>query len=209
MKGNAVKDYVKTDRELEAAASSTAEAIAAHRWHWTLDESNPERVSIREYAREVGRHRRVIGKMAQGYADWTAGAAGGATLSECIERASMSAESEAATEAVAEARGITFKTARQSRPVETRRVREIARERAEQRGTTVEEEAPKVADWIVKSEQAEQRRQDERKERIGLRFVEMEGHLTKAKRALVDALNLSHNVPWGDEERELQDIAAA
>lgn len=67
-----------------------------------------------------------------------------AELAEAITRAQMSAEKEAVVDAVAQAEGVTFNTAR-NRHDEVREVRTIAQERAERRGTSVEEEAPRVA----------------------------------------------------------------
>lgn len=192
---------IQEDHSLEVQSSKASEALMRHRWHWTLDESNSERVPIKTYAREIGKSPRLVAGYAKGYEILKGDA--GVTPSDALERAKMGAETWAATEAVAEARGVQPKTARMDRPVEVRRVREIARERAEKHGTSVEEEAPKVADWLVRSEKAEDSRQAERKERLGLRFVEMEGYLKYAQRKLVDALNMSHDVPWGDEEREL------
>lgn len=197
-------EVVATDHNLEKTATKASEALARHRWHWTLDESNPNRVSIRAYARAVGRSDSTVGPMVSGYAAWSSGArASAGSLPEAIERAGMSAERETVVEAVAQARGLGFKRVRESRPDEVKRVREMARERAERHGTTIEEEAPKVAEWIVKAEVADRNRTEERKQRLGLRFVEMEGHLAAAKRRLTDALNLAHQVPWGTEEREL------
>ena len=45
-----------------------SEELARHRWHWTLDESNPDRVSFSEYAAGVGRHKSQIQSFARGYA---------------------------------------------------------------------------------------------------------------------------------------------
>lgn len=197
---------IATDRRLDENAKRASEDLAKHRWHWTLDESNRDRVSIRAYARGVGRSDKVIGSQVNGYADFVASAnasGGGRTLNEHIERRKMGTETESAAEAVAKARGTGFAQARKARPDEVRRVREMARDRAEINETTVEEEAPKVAEFIVRAEQADRKRTEDRKEKLGLRFVEMEGHLAAAKRKLTDALNLAHAVPWGDEEREL------
>jgi tRNA G10 N-methylase Trm11 len=153
---------IKEDQRLEKQASSASEELARHRWHWTLDTENPKRVPIREYAREVGRSKSVIEGQAKGYANWIGGLAGEASLSESIERAKMSTEKAAVTEAISEARGTSFKHTRATRPTEIRRVREIARERAEKHGTPVEEEAKKVAEWVVKSEKADARNQQGR-----------------------------------------------
>lgn len=191
---------VETDHRLESATESASEALAKHRWHWTLDESNPERVSLRAYAAAVGRSHTTIQRSAQGYLVMVGT---GARATDAIARAQMGAETQAATEAVAEARGVKFDSARRTRPTETRRVRDMARERAERHGTSVEEEAPKVAQSIVRSERVEQRTRDERRERLGLRFVQMEGKLAKAKSALLDALDVARDVEWEAEHREL------
>lgn len=194
---------IESDHRLESTVTKASKALAAHRWHWTLDESNPHRVSIRAYARAVGRDPKTITGHANGYARFVAEGGAALGLNESIERAKMGAETEAATEAVANARGISLGITRKTRYTEVRRVREMARERAEKHGTSVEEEASKAAGWIVKAEKAKTNRQEERKQRLSLRFIEMEGKLHKAKRALTDALNLAHSVPWGDEERQL------
>lgn len=194
------QSVIAADRKFEKASASASEALMELRWHWTLDESNAKRVSIREYARAVGKASTTIKSDANGFALHLER---GTPLTQAREQANMGAETWAATEAVAKARGIQAGTARQDRPVEVRRVREIARERAEQHGTTVEEETRKAADWIVRSETTAARTQADRQKRLGLRFVEMEGELTAAQKRLTNALNLAHSVPWGDEEREL------
>jgi hypothetical protein len=70
---------------LDEKASKASEALAKLRWRWTMDETNSERVSVREYARQVGRARTVVRKMAQGYADWTRGGHGALTTSSLSE----------------------------------------------------------------------------------------------------------------------------
>jgi hypothetical protein len=196
---------VETDHNLEKTASRASEELARHRWHWTLDESNPARVSIQAYARAVGRGKTTVQAQVNGYNEWINDPGGRAeiNLNEATERARMGVEKAAVTEAVAQARGTSFGQTRKTRPDEVRRVREIARERAEEHGTTVEEEAPKVAQWIAKAEKADHARTEERRQKIGLRFVEMEGYLATMKRAGTAALNLAHQVPWGAEEQEL------
>ena len=51
----------------QQASARPSEALAQHRWHWTIDESNPERVSLSEYARSVGRHLSNIAAQVKGY----------------------------------------------------------------------------------------------------------------------------------------------
>lgn len=193
------QSVISTDRKLENASSSASEALMEHRWHWTLDESNPKRVSIREYARAVGKSHVAITRDANAYVLVNAGV----NTSEARERAMMGAETWAATEAVAKARGLQPKTVRMDRPVEIKRVREMARDRAEQHGTTVEEETRKAAQMIVRSEQAAEKEKNSRRKRLGLRFIELEEILQKMRREGVKAVNLAADIDWGDEEREL------
>jgi hypothetical protein len=63
-------DVINEDFMLEGQVSGVTEKLAQLRWHWTLDESNPEAVGVREYARQVGRNDSVIHRMARGYANW-------------------------------------------------------------------------------------------------------------------------------------------
>lgn len=78
---------IAADRRLDDNAKRASEDLAKHRWHWTLDESNPDRVSIRAYARAVGRHHRTISVQANGFSAWVAQPA--APPSEHIERAGI------------------------------------------------------------------------------------------------------------------------
>jgi len=193
---------VQEDQRLETAAEAASEALARHRWHWTIDESNPDRVSIKEYAESVGRASSTINKHANGFAIWR-NRAGAISLSEAIERANMGAEKQTVTAAVATARGVSFHHTRQERPTEIRRVQEIARDRAERHGTTIEEEAPKVAEAIARAERVGIQAKQVRKDRLGLRFIQMEEKLNAVKRSLVEAVNLAHDIEWGHEETEL------
>jgi hypothetical protein len=60
-------EAVRRDRELDEAAET--EPLRAHRWHWTLNTANPDRVAIGEYALAVGLPRSFVFADAQGYAD--------------------------------------------------------------------------------------------------------------------------------------------
>jgi hypothetical protein len=201
-------EVVATDHQLEQIADKAGGQLAKHRWHWTLDESNPDRVPITEYARQIGKPHSAISSQVNGYALWldenmSSAAADARPLHEHVRRANMSSETQAATEAVAKARGTTFRTAEDKRPTEVRRVREWARERAEKHGTTVEDEAPHVAEQIIKQERADARLADERKARLGLRFVKAENILASMYRRGQEALAEMRDVPWDDEQREL------
>jgi hypothetical protein len=100
---------VETDHRLETTAERVTGELAKHRWHWTLDGSNPDRVNVNEYARQVGRDAATIRVMANGYAGFVKDAS--ATLDEHIGKARMSGETAAAATAVAKARGVSPRTA--------------------------------------------------------------------------------------------------
>ncbi|HEY5985124.1 MAG TPA: hypothetical protein VIV12_01895 [Streptosporangiaceae bacterium] len=204
------QEVINTDHQLEEVADRASGQLAKHRWHWTLDESNPYRVTVTEYARQVGRDKSTISTMVNGYATWLdstrVGGAPTRDVQHHIARARMGSETAAAAEAVAKARGIGLSSTRDVRTKahqETRRVREISRQLAEERGTSVEEEAPKVAETIVRAEKAAHASEAERREHTDLRFFEMERYLISAKRELLRAVKLAPQVQWDDEHKEL------
>jgi len=189
---------------LEEIASAADGQLAKHRWHWTLDESNPSRVSVNAYANAVGRDQSTIYVMVNGYARFVMDAS--IELQDHISRARMGGETAAAAEAVAKARGVSLSSVRDSRTKavqDVRRVREISRQLAEERGTSVEEEAPKVAETIAKAEAAQKANDAERAAHADLRFFEMERYLISAKRELMRAVKLAPQVAWDDEQKEL------
>ncbi len=193
---------VEEDHRLEQAADTSHEALAHHRWHHTLDETNPDRVSINAYAKAVARNESTMRRVVKGYAAWRSGGTG-RTLNEEIRMASRSVEVQAATQAVAEAKGTTLGAAERGHRDEIRRVRDTARERAEQRGTTVTDEIPTVAAEREKTRRSNKRLQDERSKRLDARFVEVERHLLESKRRVLRALQVARDIEWTDEHREL------
>lgn len=77
---NLPANVVETDKRLQRSANELMEV----RWHWTLDETNPDRVSQLEYARQVGVDHKRIYVDANAWADWLA-AQGGARTARFIE----------------------------------------------------------------------------------------------------------------------------
>lgn len=194
---------VETDHKLDERATKGMEALARHRWHWTLDESNPGRVSIRAYARAVGRSQRTVQAHVNAYASWQGDDVHVVTFDEAVERAKVSAEKAAAIDALKDVSGQTFQSERRRHADDVRTVRTLAEERAERRQTTVAEELPAAAQQVVKSRQAAKRDRDARKASGSLRYIEIEGKLAGAMRYLRDALNVADEVTFSDEERDL------
>src|SRR6516164_1842111 len=169
-------EVISQDADLESAIERDTAALAELRWHWTLNDSNPNRVTISEYARQVGRVKSTISTMVNGYAasldDKTrstrrtrpesesrgssssgSGSGSGLSLSDHIGKARMNQETGAAAEAVARARGLSIRGVSDpgSTPHrEVRQVRYIARQLAEDHGTSIEEEVDRVAQTIVR-----------------------------------------------------------
>ena len=193
----------REDRALEAKSETAREGLARHRWHWTLDEANSERMSIRAYGRLVERSDVAIRRMVNGYALWCAkGALSGRSLADCIEAADLGAEREAATQAVADARGVAFTTAATHQRDEVTSTLGVARERAERRGTDVEQELVNVAQHREKARQADQEERQERRRMRTAEFMRVEAALGKAARALRVALEIG-DTHFSDEERDL------
>jgi hypothetical protein len=197
------KAVVAEDRKLAKASDKAGEALMKHRWHWTLDESNAKRVSFSEYGRSVGRGRTVINASAKGYALMReAESLPGATITadEARRRGNASSEREAAADAVAEVHGIGFVQADQSHRREVKDVLDIARDRAETHGTTVEEEAPDAAKRLEKIRKSIADGDADRKASPVLGNLTAGVQLSKARKALREVLNIARDVEEFDED---------
>lgn len=194
-------DVIEQDHTLEKSAEGAARDLILLRWHWTLDESNPDRVSIEEYARQVGRSQPGIWRDAQAGVLLDNGAV--IQPNEARERATMGAETQEAVAAVASAHGVSFGQARKEYRNEARAIRETARQRAEEKGTTTFDELPKVAAMHGRMVAADRTSREERRKNRTMRFIRMEAKLIKARRQLLGALQESDGVEFDAEEREL------
>lgn len=190
--------------------SKAADQLMELRWHWTLDESNPGRVGVREYARQVGRDHSRISRDANAWAAWLAGGAGSSTTpgaaqtpTDFRELANLNEERQQAAQAVARTTGQAVSTVARTKRDEVDAVLNTARERAVERGTNVEHEIERAAEWREKARRSAEREQDEKRKRSTLRFVEIEGHVGAAMQRLRKILDTSQDVDFTDEEREL------
>ncbi len=198
---------VETDRKLQKATDE----LAKLRWHWTLDESNPGRVAFREYGRQVGVSEWSIRVLANGYAAFLkAGASDVArtsgqpqTPTDHIELAKLGEEKQEAVKAVAKATGSSVSNVAAHKRDEVQDVINTARERALDKGTTVEHEIERAAEWREKARATAKREADDRKAKSTLRFVEIEGHVGAAMQRLRKILQAADDVQFSDEEKEL------
>ena len=65
-------EVVEKDKQLDGEIARKVGELMELRWHWTLDETNPDRVTVAAYGRAVGRARQVISRDAIAWARWLA-----------------------------------------------------------------------------------------------------------------------------------------
>lgn len=197
---------VECDHALETKAANSGEELAAYRWHWTLDESNPERMSIRAYAQLVGRGKTTIHEQVTGYDRWRVrDTPDSRSLADHIEAVGLGVEREAATTAVAEAQGTTFANVAANKRDEVTSTLGVARERAESRGTDVQDELRLVAERREAGRQAAQQERRDRQRMRSAEFIRYEGQLGKVAR-LLRAMLEEGDPAFGVEERELLEV---
>lgn len=203
-------EVVERDHKLEGANTKTTEALAKHRYHWTLDESNPDRVSLGAYARATGKNLATIRNHARGYEMWLAGHGGSPmTLAECIDRARIGAERTEVVEAVAEANKVEFTTARRALAPDINRVKAAVERKVERQPDITPEEkqdyTKKVAKTYALNRQAEQRRTANRKKNKTFRYINIEGELAQARRCVSRILDEARGAEgdFSDDEIEL------
>jgi predicted Rdx family selenoprotein len=198
-------EAVAEDHRLDRSASKASEALAKHRWHWTLDESNPERVDFRAYGRAIGRPHSTVVQYARAYAAWVVDEYS-STHSEWMQRVNLTAERQAATEAVAEANEVTFQTARQNYAPDVSRVRDAVEQAVERKpDMTADDKAEytkRTAQTIARSKAAEAKRTKERAAQRSVMFMRIDAKLAHARRDLRDVLEFGRDLGLGDDEIE-------
>jgi hypothetical protein len=194
---------IEQDNKLEKAAEGSRLKLAEYRWHWTLDESNPERVSIYRYAREIARGETTVRDMVRGYAEYLAAPRGTRTIEDALAKAKLRGETTTATEAVAKARGVSIESARRHHAEEVREVKATAQERAERRGSSVDEEISAVAAQREEFRKAAEREKAGRVKSHSHAFLRAEGKIARALQSLRSVLDDSEGVEFTDDEREL------
>ena len=199
---------IEKDHELEGKAERSTEALAKHRWHYTLNPAGPQ-FSFKAYGDAVGRHESVIGRHARAYAAYVERAAELApgasfTIQDAIRLAGQSVEQQAFSEAIAEGSGEPIaRVARGDNAHRRGAIIESAKQRAARRGTDPVEEARDIARDERLTREMHARDAAEAKSRRSIRYVMIEGHLAYAQRRLMNALTEAEGVGFDDEEMEL------
>lgn len=194
---------VREDNRLEREAEGSQIALAYHRWHWTMDETNRKRVSVREYALAVARNSTRIGRMATGYAAWVKNGSPADQLGNEIERAAYRGDRLAAMEAVAEAKGVSIGTARRHHFEEVREVQAVAAERADERNTSFSEEVAEVAQQREQFRRGGAAAKADTTVKRHFAYLRIEGEVARATKALRDAMTYADTRDFDAEEAEL------
>jgi len=202
------ESVIKQDHELDTRADRASEALAKLRWHWTIDQSNSDRVSKRAYARAVGRSEAVIRHYANGYVKFLDQAAwpGHAprTIQDAIRLAAVAVEDQAMHEAIAEGSGTSVSNvSRGDKRTRTRGIVERAKARAERRGGDPVDHARDIAAAERRHAESTRQRQAEDRQRHSTRFVYIEGRIARAQHQLLEALKEGEGVPFDNEEMQL------
>ena len=210
------KAVIDTDHKLEGSQDRSTLALAKHRWHWTTNEANRERVSQREYAKAVGRSNAAISYHARGYALYQERlvkpglTVDGFTIHDAIRLAGQSAEMQEFSEAIAVGSGEPVaRVARGDNRHKTREIIHVAKERAERRGTDPVDEARRIAEHQRKSREVAKATKDSKAKAHFYRWNEMEGDLIAAQRKLLHCLSVAEDVDFTEDELEFIRVAVA
>jgi hypothetical protein len=208
---------IKKDDELEAALGEAGNTLMEHRWHWTLDMSNPKRVPVREYARTVGKAYTTIRADVQGWADYLASQSDRARAitpgkagkpEDFRELAKLSTQKQHAAEAIARSTGRSVNAAARDRDA-IKAVVSSAQERAERKGTTVDAEIEESAAFREKARISEEKQRADRKKRRTTQFIKVEGDIGVAMSRLRRVLDESDGIDWDEDEQQLLTDAIA
>ena len=189
------KEIAQLDAELRTSIDNASEALARHRYENTIGAG----VSFREYARQCGVAEGRVRQYANGWAVRLSETH--LTISDALVKASTSAERYDVVEAIAEARQVTPKAIQAHHTDEVRRIQATAKEQAEKHGTTVKEEAAKVAQMTVRHEQTDKATKAARSQKVDLRCMELERYLHSARRALENCRTV--DVDLDEDHREM------
>jgi predicted nucleic acid-binding Zn-ribbon protein len=197
-------EVIQADHRLEQEADRAGEALAKHRWHWTLDESNPDRVSFSAYARAVGRDPESIRKMVTGYVRYVESrddpGIGQASLSlqDHVQLEGVKQADREIVEETAKGLGLAISNTRAHHKDDVSRVRDAVAEATEREPDITPERrrevARRTASNIAESRKVEREGRERLRERKSAQAVLIEGELAKARYGLIGALNYAREV---------------
>jgi hypothetical protein len=195
------QEVIAEDRQLQADGNKISERTMWLRWHWTLDESNPDRVSFSEYARQVGLGPTIIANSANGYVIFLGAQKdhpeNPISPAEAKDRANMSAERRRPMTAVAKARGVSSDRVRKVYRDEVDRVTSEIDDYADEHPEAAPEDLDAIAERHARNIAAASKLAKEQRDKL-LRsqphlLTELQGELAKAREALIAARALTRD----------------
>lgn len=192
---------IDLDVQLAKTVDRTRERLCRHRWYWTLNPENPNRVPLKTYAISVGRSYSTVRTQANGYARWLADPS--ISLNDHVELANMGAERAEVSKRVAQIYGLSGSTARQELQGVISDLVAQTKEKTEPGKVSFEEALDDVVEFHRKSKESRERRQQTHLERHGIKFVGVDNQVTRAINAIHKALQEAKRSEWSDQERQI------
>jgi hypothetical protein len=187
-----LKALVKKDRELASEADSATLKLMQHR-----AEAVAEVGSNRAYARALGIRESIVRKYVGGWELWQSPARGAArTPTDVLELAALAEVKRAATEAVADATGLSVTTVRKARAQEVERVERVVREDGP-------EKARRYAQQQERTRANEERYRKEKLAKKPRAYITIEKEVDKARRALGQAVTYAAGSDLDEEYVEV------
>ena len=198
------ESVIKEDRRL----SRSAEELCELRWHWTVDGSNPKRISIREYARQVGVSRNSVSRDANAWEQYlghtgVSGPGKPSTIDDFRAAQDLSEQRQQATEAIAQQTGKSYAAVAKHHRDEVNAVVEMAHDRMERKGSTFEHEVHKVAENRQAHSERIKQQKNREKQHMQAQCLKMQLCLGYAVNRVREAYNIAQELDqFGEEEIE-------
>jgi hypothetical protein len=191
-------EVAERDLKLRNSAERAGEALGRYRYEHTIAVG----VSFSDYAKHCGVLTAAVSTTANAWKVFSQRKDPGVTYAECFVRANSTEERADVVESVAKARGLSPRTVHEHHGREVRDIQEAAKERAERRGTTVKEEATKLADTKerIRKNQAEQRQASRNSKTQA--YLDIDRPFSNAHAYLVDTLNAARDAELDGQSKE-------
>lgn len=195
---------IEIDNRLDDGVKMAQGDLAKHRWHWTLDESNDDRMSLSGYAAASGKAFATVSSYANGYAASLIGDPD-RSLADEITLANMGADKQIVAAAVANVEGVTVSAVARRRggSDSLANLQAMAEEVAEREKITLEAAATSVAERRKKTKIMAENKATQDRAAHTRRYLSIEAGIAKAKSLLVAALKEAEGVGFVDDELEM------
>jgi hypothetical protein len=198
--------------EQDHKLAKSAEELMKHRFHWTLDENNPNRIGFTDYARQVGVDEKRIRTDAKAWVKYLAASADpisrakpGApqTPDDFKELENVGEEAEKASIALAKAYGTSPGNVAKHMKKKVKKVVTTARGRAAKKGTTIAYEIRVAAKTLVQHEKDVEKEKEDHKAAHSDAFIDFEGDAAAVMLKMKKMIKSGKGLEFDEEESEL------